>query len=79
MSIHIIRLMNRYFDRQYQQMIYPIISRYYVRLAFLYLKKTNRSLPKTWQMVKMSGKYDVKTFLKYVLIEFYGVLKRHLL
>lgn len=79
MSIHIIRLMNRFFNREYQHLIYPILSRYYVRQAFLYLKKSNRSLPNAWLMTKMAGKYDAKTLVRYATVEFYEIFKRRLL
>ena len=78
MSIHIIRLMNRYFNRQYQNVIYSIIARYYMRLAFLYLRKSNKSLPNARQMAKMARKYDMKAFIKYSTVEFCNVLKRRL-
>lgn len=79
MSIQIVRLMNKFFNREYQYIIYPILSRYYVRQAFLYLKKSNRSIPNAWQMAKMAGKYDVKTLVRYASIESYEILKRRLL
>ena len=78
MSIDITRLMNKHFNRQYQKEIHSIIARYYMRLAFLYLRKSNKSLLDARQMAKMARKYDAKTYIKYLFIEFFQVIKRRL-
>lgn len=79
MSIHIIRLMNRFFNREYQHLIYPIISRYYVRQAFLYLKKSNKSYSGAKLMIALAAKYNIKSLLKGMAAELYLLIKRRLL
>lgn len=79
MSIHIIRLMNRFFNREYQHLIYPIIARYYVRQAFLYIKKSNRSYSGAKSMIALAAKYNIKSLLKGMAAELYLLIKRRLL
>ena len=76
-SLTIVRLMNRYWNRRYQQLIYPIIARYYMRSMFVYLSKSNRNFPMARKMARVARKYDCKTYVKYIFIETYRKLKKH--
>ena len=83
LSIDILRLMNRYWNRSYQGKIYPIISRYYVEcmLTFLHKRTMDREMAK--KMARMAWRYDRGTAVKYVtkglfnklLRRFYGKFK----
>ena len=76
-SVSIVRLMNLYWNRKYQHLIYPIIARYYMRSMFVYLSKSNRNFPMARKMARVARKYDYKTYLKYLFIESYCKLKKH--
>lgn len=78
MSLHILRLMNRHFKREYQNKIYPLLARYYMRLAFVYLSKSNRSYKKARKMIKMAFLYDPKNCIIYLFNESYFKLKQNM-
>lgn len=78
MSLNIVRLMNRHFDREYQNAMYQIISRYYVELALVYLRKGNRSVKKAAEMGRLARKYDVRVYYKYSLIGIFNIIKHRL-
>lgn len=77
-SIKILRLMNRYWNRKYQHLIYPIISRYYMRSMFVCLSKSGRDYALSRKMTKKAWLYNKTTFVKYLWIESYRKLKKHL-
>lgn len=66
LSLNILRLMNRFWDRQYQDKIYPIISRYYVECMMECLHKRNMDKKKAKKMARMAWCYDKRTASKYV-------------
>lgn len=78
LSIRIAKLMNKHFNRQYQSEIYYIIARYYIHLAFIYLKKGNRNFSQSKKMFYLASKYHKSSTLKYTIIEFYSWVKLHL-
>lgn len=77
-SVRILRLMNRYWDRKYQSLIYPIISRYYMRSMFVCLSKSGRNYTLAKEMAKKARAYDPKTYYKYLIIESWNKMKKHL-
>lgn len=77
-SIKILRLMNRYWNRQYQRLIYPLISRYYMRSLFVCWSKSGRDYALARKMAKKAWRYDKYTFMKYFWIESFRKLKKHL-
>lgn len=79
MSLHIVRLMNRYFRRVYQNNVYEIVSVYYMEIAFLYLKKSNRSLKKSIKMMNISQKYNLSACIKHFIISLYRLFKSHVI
>ena len=48
--IPILRLLNRFWNRKYQDIIYPIISQYYSECACIYLRKSTRDVKLFVQM-----------------------------
>lgn len=66
LSIRILRLMNRFWKREYQDDIYPLVSRYYVECAMNYLKKTQRDRDKSKEMAHLAWLYDKKTTTRFV-------------
>ena len=58
--------MNRFWDRQYQDKIYPIISRYYVECMMECLHKRNMDKIKAKKMARMAWRYDKRTASKYI-------------
>jgi glycosyltransferase involved in cell wall biosynthesis len=78
MSLHIVRLMNRYFGRRYQNYIYKIVARYYMELVFLYLKKSNRSVANALKMGSIACKYNCWVCIKYLIAGFLQIIKRRL-
>ena len=67
LSIQILRLMNRYWNRQYQRIIYPKISRYYVECAMNYLRRSQRDYRNSKKMAKMAWLYDKHTAFLFLL------------
>lgn len=78
LSIPVLRLLNLYWNRKYQEKIYPIIARYYVRIEFIYLSKSARNYSKALQIAIIAYKYSWRSCLKYQFIELYYKLKKHL-
>lgn len=66
LSIDILRLMNRYWNRSYQDKIYPIISRYYVERMLTYLHKRTLNWEMAKRMAYMAWLYDKGTAMKQV-------------
>ncbi len=67
LSIHILRLVNRFFSRKYQETIYPIISRYYVECSMNYLRKSNRSWKKSIDMAHLAWLYNKGTGIRFII------------
>ncbi|MBQ0087736.1 MAG: glycosyltransferase [Prevotellaceae bacterium] len=78
LNIKVLRLLNRYWNRQYQHLIYPIISRYYMRSLFVCWSKSGRDYALARKMAKKAWLYNKTTFVKYLWIESYRKLKKHL-
>lgn len=78
LNIKVLRLLNRFWNRKYQSLIYPIISRYYMRSMFVCLSKSGRNYPMAREMAKKARMYDMKTFWKYLFVESWEKLKKHL-
>ena len=66
MNILVLRLLNRFWQRQYQDKVYPIISRYYVECAMNYLRKSQRNVKEFRRMAKVACCYHRSTALKYL-------------
>lgn len=66
LSIRILRLMNRYWKRQYQKKIYPIISRYYVECSMNYLRKSQRNGKESRRMAQLALCYSRPTAVRYL-------------
>ena len=67
LSIRILRLMNRYWKRQYQNKIYPIISRYYVECSMNYLRKSQRDMKLSKDMAHLAWCYDKGTASRFII------------
>ena len=66
LTIRILRLMNRYWKRQYQDKIYPIISRYYVECSMNYLRKSQRNRNESKRMARLAFYYSKPTAVHYL-------------
>lgn len=67
LSIHVLRLMNRFWGRQYQDKIYPIISRYYVECSLNYLRKSQRSASESKRMAWLAFSYNRSIASRYLI------------
>lgn len=67
LSIQVLRLMNRYWNREYQARFYPLISRYYVECALACIHRRNYALSKAKEAATLSFYYDKRTFVKFFL------------
>ena len=61
LSIQVLRLMNRFWGRMHQKIIYPKISRYYVECSIDYLRKSQRNLTHSIEMARMAWLYNKPT------------------
>lgn len=66
LSIRILRLMNHYWKREYQKLIYPLVSRYYVECSMLCLRKSQRDWSKSKEMAFLAWCYDKRTASRYI-------------
>ena len=73
LSIKVLRLMNRYWNREYQAIIYPLISRYYVESALASIHRKNFAKAKVKKAALLSWYYDKRIFVKYL---FAGLIKK---
>lgn len=73
LSIKVLRLLNRYWDREYQAKIYPIISRYYIECSLIHIhrKWVNISLMKHYLLLAWC--YNKGAALKYSVL---GLVKK---
>lgn len=78
LNILVLRLLNRFWNRKYQEKIYPIVARYYVRMEFIYLSKSARDYSKALKMAKIACKYSWKSCLKYQFIELNRKIKKYI-
>lgn len=67
LSIRVLRLMNRFWERQYQDKIYPIISQYYVECSLLYLRKSMRDINCSKHMAHLAFYYSRSKAFVYLL------------
>lgn len=68
-NILVLRLLNRFWKRQYQYLIYPIVSRYYSECALLYTRKSLRSFSNFMTMAKVSCMYGGVVALGHIGLE----------
>ena len=66
LNILVLRLLNRFWNRKYQVVIYPIISRYYVECTMQYLRKSQRNWSKSKEMAFLAWCYDKGTALRFI-------------
>ncbi len=78
LSINVLLRMNDYWNRQFEHLIFPIIARYYVRMEFVYLSKSARDYSKAAEMRRKARSYSWRSYLKYLAIEAYQKLKKHI-
>ena len=67
LSIKVLRLLNRYWDREYQARIYPSISRYYAECALAFIHRKSLAKAKVREYAQLSWYYDKKTSFKCIL------------
>ena len=67
LSIPVLEKLNIYWNRKYQNKIYPIIAQYYAECAWLYTRKSMRSVKLCKEMMHIALKYDKKTASKHFL------------
>lgn len=67
LSIRVLRLMNRFWKREYQGEVYPKISRYYVECSMNYLRKSQRDRMKSREMAYLAWCYDKGTASRYII------------
>lgn len=67
LSIPVLEKLNIYWRREYQNKIYSIIAQYYAECAWLYTRKSMRSIRLCKQMMHTAKRYDKKAARKYFL------------
>lgn len=67
LSIKVLRLLNRYWERKYQAKIYPLISRYYVECALASIHRKRLVSTKAKETALLSWYYDKWVFFKYLM------------
>ena len=70
LSIKVLRLLNRYWDRTYQDRIYHLISRYYVECSLAYLHHSRRNTPLIKNYFIMAWRYNKCSAVKYFSMGF---------
>lgn len=65
LNIQVLRMLNRYWNRQHQDKIYPIIAQYYAECAWLYTRKSMRSIRLCRKMMHCAKKYNKNAARKY--------------
>ncbi len=78
LSVKVLLRMNEYWESRYENLIYPIIARYYVRMEFVYLSKSARDYAKAKAMAKEARRYSWLTYCKYQIIESYHKVMKYL-
>lgn len=58
LSIRVLRLMNRYWERKYQNFIYPKIAKYYIECAMIYTRRSTRDIHIFNKMIFMAWHYS---------------------
>lgn len=66
LSIPVLRLLNRYWHRKYQDKIFPIIAQYYAECAWLYMKKGIRNKQQSRKIFGLALAYNKRVALKYI-------------
>jgi len=77
-SIGILDQMNDYWHGKYSKLINPKIARYYVNNMFVYLSKGARDYRKAREMAKLARRYSWSMYCKYLFVEGYYKLRKHL-
>lgn len=77
-SMDILEKMDEYWEGKYHKEISKVESRYYVNNMFCYLSKSMRDFEMAKIMAKKARMYDMKTFWKYLFVESWEKLKKHL-
>ena len=67
LSIKVLRLLNRYWEREHQALIYPLVSRYYVECALASVHGKSLVNTKAKEASVLSWHYDKRTSFKYLL------------
>lgn len=67
LSIKVLRLLNRYWAREYQAIIYPLVSRYYVECALASIHRKNLEITKAKEAALLSWYYDKRIFARFFL------------
>lgn len=67
LSIPVLEKLNIYWNRKYQNKIYPIIAQYYAECAWLYTRRSMRSIRLCKQMMHAAKRYDKKAARRYFL------------
>lgn len=77
-SVQILIGMDKYWQYKYHFLITPIISRYYMRAAFVCLSKSGRNMRGAFLYLKRAYLYNNHIFWKYLYIESKNKLHKHI-
>ena len=66
LNIKVMRLLNRFWNRKYQNRIYPIIAQYYADNAWLYTKRSMRNIARCKTMLQIALRYNKYWALNYL-------------
>ena len=65
LSIPVLEKLNIYWHRKYQDKIYPIIAQYYAECAWIYTRKSTRSIRLCRQMMHNAKQFDKRAARRY--------------
>ncbi len=77
-SMDILEKMDEYWEGKYHKEISKVESRYYMNNMFCYLSKSMRNFEMAKLMAKKARMYDRITFWKYLFVESWEKLKKHI-
>lgn len=77
-SIEILEKMDEYWNGKYSHSIKKIIAGYYTNSMFCYLSKGMRNYSQAKIMAKKAKRYNYPSYIKYLIIEGYRKLRKHL-
>lgn len=77
-SIELLYKMNDYWDRKYNKYVSRIVARYLISNMFCYLSKSYRNYKKALTTMNQAVQINIITAIKYIGIEVYNKLLKHL-
>lgn len=78
MLVNLISKMDVYWSNKYHKTISRVLAMFYMRNAFYYLSKSSRDIPSAKKMVRKAFSLNSLVSFKYLILESFAKLKKHL-